>query len=81
MGRNHDFREDNVGFLAFKQNGSGEARVLAIYDVARLTQMVEKAQLNPYASSQEALKSPPPALGFVNRLEQARPAPDTAQRL
>lgn len=60
--RNPALSEDNVGYLVYR--GSEHNRVLAIYNVRRMVDFVQKRQLNPNASGEDGLLHKPWALGF-----------------
>ena len=60
--RNPALSEDNVGYLIYA--GSETNRVLAIYNLRRLVDFVQKRQLNPNASGEDGLLHKPAALAF-----------------
>lgn len=60
--RNPALTEDNVGYLIYA--GSETNRVLAIYNLRRLVDFIQKRQLNPNASGEEGLLHKPAALAF-----------------
>ncbi len=60
--RNPAFNENNVAYQVYSsENGH---RVLAVYNVRRMADFVEKRQLNPHASGEEGLLHSPEALAF-----------------
>lgn len=62
LNRNPEFTEANLGYLVYH---SGQTyRVLAIYNVRRMVDFIEKRQLNPNASGQEGLLFKPDSLAF-----------------
>ncbi|WP_139556962.1 zeta toxin family protein [Methylotetracoccus oryzae] len=62
IARNPGLRENNVGYLVYPMQH--QDRVLAIYNVARMIDFVEKRQLNPNASGGEGLLHKPETLAF-----------------
>lgn len=60
--RNPSLTEDNVAYLIYQ--GAEIHRVLAIYNMRRLVDFIEKRQLNPNASGEEGLLHKPNALAF-----------------
>jgi hypothetical protein len=60
--RNPGFLENNVAYQIYSSNIGH--RVLAIYNTRRLTDFIEKRQLNPNASGEEGLLHKPVALAF-----------------
>jgi hypothetical protein len=60
--RNPALNEDNVGYLIYR--GTTHNRVLAIYNLRRMVDFVQKRQLNPNASGEEGLLHKPWALAF-----------------
>lgn len=60
--RNPNFTESNVGYQVYPgENGN---RVLAIYNLGRMIDFVEKRQLNPHASGEPGLLHKSEALAF-----------------
>lgn len=62
IGRNPSFIESNVAYQVYYSNP--HYRVLAIYNVRRLVDFIEKRQLNPNASGQDGLLHKPDYLAF-----------------
>jgi len=62
IARNPSLSEDNVGYVIYA--GSETNRVLAIYNLKRFIDFVQKRQLNPNASGEEGLLHKPAALAF-----------------
>ncbi len=62
INRNPDFEENNVAYLIY--NSRFGNRVLAIYNLKRMVDFVEKRQLNPHASGEEGLVHKPESLAF-----------------
>ncbi|MCH9699165.1 MAG: zeta toxin family protein [Gammaproteobacteria bacterium] len=60
--RNPFFREENVAYQVYSSEKG--TRILAIYNVRRMVDFVEKRQLNPYASGEEGLLHSPDSLAF-----------------
>ncbi|MBS3962981.1 MAG: zeta toxin family protein [Methylomonas sp.] len=60
--RNPALSEDNVAYLIYA--GADSNRVLAVYHLRRLTDFIEKRQLNPNASGETGLLHKPTALAF-----------------
>lgn len=60
--RNPSLTEDNVAYLVYQ--GVDNHRVLAIYNMRRLVDFVEKRQLNPNASGEDGLLHKSNALAF-----------------
>ncbi len=61
--KNPRFNEENVGYMVYKS--AGKNRVLAIYNTQRLTDLMNKGQLNPNASGPEGLTHKKENLSFV----------------
>jgi len=64
-------KEDNVSYFSYSMGGD-DVRLLAIYDVERFTQMIEKSQKNRYSSTQEGIDTPPLAMKFAARVTQQK---------
>jgi hypothetical protein len=75
IARNPALREDNVGYLIYPMQH--QDRVLAIYNMARMVDFVEKRQLNPNASGGEGLLHKPETLAFD--VDPLAPEPWTIQ--
>ena len=63
MARNHAFNESNVAYQIYPSTHN-EYRVLLIYNAQRMTDFIEKRQLNPNASGECGLLHKPEALAF-----------------
>jgi hypothetical protein len=61
-GKNPDFNEKNVGFQIYSSKYTN--RALLIYNIHRLTDFIEKRQLNPNASGVNGLLHKPDVLSF-----------------
>jgi len=67
INRNPDFSENNVAYQVY--NSRFGNRVLIIYNTRRMTDFIEKRQLNPNASGESGLLHKPESLAFdVNPL-------------
>lgn len=62
MARNPSWRENNAGYQIYP--GKNTNRILLIYNVCRMTDFIEKRQLNPNASGEEGLLHKCDALAF-----------------
>lgn len=62
LARNKGFREDNVAFIVYPAPDAN--RVLAVYNVERFVDTLEKGMMNPHASFEDGLLNKPGTMPF-----------------
>lgn len=68
LGRNPGFNEDNVAFVVYP--APNRNRVLAVYNVERMVDTLEKGLMNPHASFEEGLLHKPASMPFYKRAKE-----------